>query len=112
MYPGQIAPTLHTDWISLTKPHRCNDFREKLQRAAVAYEIVVTRHPIHPKAGETHLFSNLKYDLRSANTSALSAAEYAQCYDTWGGSFIVHPDVLTYFQDAHDIKVRYRGYFE
>ncbi|WP_233842557.1 GNAT family N-acetyltransferase [Dyella sp. 2HG41-7] len=58
------------------------------------------------------MFSNLAYDLRSANTSALSEADYAHCYDTWGGSFIVHPDVLKYFENAHGIKVRYRGYFE
>lgn len=57
------------------------------------------------------LFSDFKYTLRSLNTGKLSAEEYAHFYHQWGGSFIVHPDVLKYFEDAHGIKVRYRGYF-
>lgn len=60
---------------------------------------------------EPALFSHLTYRLRSLNTGTLSAQDYAHFYHQWGGSFIVHPDVLRYFEDAHGMKVRYRGYF-
>jgi hypothetical protein len=55
--------------------------------------------------------SPVKWELRSLNTEEVTRDEYANCYHQWGGSFIVHPDVLKYFEDVHGIKVRYRGYF-
>ncbi|HTV84385.1 MAG TPA: hypothetical protein VME63_03215 [Dyella sp.] len=55
--------------------------------------------------------SHFKWEWRSLNTDELSRDEYASCYHQWGGSFIVHPDVLRYFEDVHGIKARYRGYF-
>ncbi|MEO6993635.1 MAG: GNAT family N-acetyltransferase, partial [Lacunisphaera sp.] len=50
--------------------------------------------------------------LRSSNTEEISAAEYAHFYQLWGGSFIVHPDVLRFFHEIFDIPISYRGYFE
>ena len=49
--------------------------------------------------------------LRSLNTEPISAQDYAQYYQSWGGSFILHPDVLNYFEKSHGIKTAYRGYF-
>lgn len=57
------------------------------------------------------MFSRLRFGLRSVNSDEIGAQDYARCYHTWGGSFIVHPDVLRYFEETHDVKVRYRGYF-
>ncbi|GLQ86825.1 GNAT family N-acetyltransferase [Dyella flagellata] len=63
-------------------------------------------------AHETLPLSRLGSGLRSLNTSQISAEEYARCYHEWGGSFIVHPEVLQYFEETHNVKVRYRGYFK
>jgi hypothetical protein len=49
--------------------------------------------------------------IRSLNTEPISRAEYASYYSAWGGSFILHPVVLQFFEDAHGIKTQYRGYF-
>lgn len=48
--------------------------------------------------------------VRSANTDPISAEEYACCYHEWGGSFIVHPEVLKFIEETHGIKTRYRGF--
>lgn len=55
--------------------------------------------------------SHFNFDLRAINTDELGREDYARHYQEWGGSFIVHPDVLTYFEDVHGVKARYRGYF-
>ncbi|RUL76102.1 GNAT family N-acetyltransferase [Dyella choica] len=63
-------------------------------------------------ASETLLLTRFGSGLRSLNTRQISAEEYAHCYREWGGSFIVHPEVLNYFEATHNVKVRYRGYFK
>src|ERR1700679_2054198 len=60
---------------------------------------------------ESTLFSRFEDDLRSANTRKISAEAYARHYREWGGSFIVHPEVLRFFEHTYDVKVSYRGYF-
>ncbi len=50
--------------------------------------------------------------IRSFNTDPISRESYAQYYDMWGGSFIIHPDVLQFFQEAFDVEACYRGYFK
>lgn len=63
-------------------------------------------------ASQTRLLSRLGSGLRSLNSSAISAEDYARHYHEWGGSFIVHPEVLQYFAQTHGVKVHYRGYFQ
>jgi len=55
---------------------------------------------------------NLGVRIRSSNTAPITREEYARCYHSWGGSFIVHPEVLQFFEDQHGVKTSYRGYFK
>jgi hypothetical protein len=56
--------------------------------------------------------SRLSWKLRAANTELIDAATYAEHYDQWGGSFIVHPEVLNFFQTHYGVPVSYAGYFK
>jgi hypothetical protein len=49
--------------------------------------------------------------LRALNTRQIDADDYAHCYQQWGGSFIVNPEVLAYLAQTHGVKLGYRGYF-
>lgn len=49
--------------------------------------------------------------IRSLNTTPIAPEEYARLYAAWGGSFILHPEVLRYFADVHGIQSRFQGYF-
>jgi hypothetical protein len=53
----------------------------------------------------------LSLRIRSRNTSPITRAEYATCFQSWGGSFILHPEVLRFFEDNYGIKATYYGYF-
>lgn len=55
---------------------------------------------------------DLSVRIRSINTTLITHEEYARCYNSWGGSFIVHPDVLQFFDDTYGVKTVYRGYFK
>jgi CelD/BcsL family acetyltransferase involved in cellulose biosynthesis len=50
--------------------------------------------------------------VRSSNTAPITREEYARCYHAWGGSFIVHPEVLQFLEDTYGVKTDYRGYFQ
>ena len=58
------------------------------------------------------IFPGFRVALRSANNGPISAEQYAHYYHLWGGSFIVHPEVLRYFAETHGVKAAYRGYFK
>jgi len=49
--------------------------------------------------------------IRSLNTAPITRDEYAGYYWSWGGSFILHPDVLDFFEHTFGVKTNYRGYF-
>jgi CelD/BcsL family acetyltransferase involved in cellulose biosynthesis len=49
--------------------------------------------------------------LRSRNTVPITREEYARHYQSWGGSFILHPEVLQFLKDVHGVETAYRGYF-
>src|ERR1700722_10349603 len=55
---------------------------------------------------------NLGTRVRSLNTAPITREEYAGRYRAWGGSFILHPEVLDYLEDTYGIKTSYRGYFK
>jgi hypothetical protein len=55
--------------------------------------------------------SNLGVRIRSLNTKPITRGEYARCHWSWGGSFILHPEVLEFFEHNYGIKTNYRGYF-
>ena len=57
------------------------------------------------------IISHLRLRVCSANTQEISAGEYARCYHLWGGSFIVHPEVLQFIADEYGVPTSYRGYF-
>ena len=48
---------------------------------------------------------------RSSNTAPITREAYAHYYHTWGGSFILHPEVLHFFEDTYGVKTNFRGYF-
>jgi hypothetical protein len=56
--------------------------------------------------------SKVSARLRSLNSRSISAEEYAQYYDLWGGSFILHPRVLQFFHESFGIRTDFRGYFK
>ena len=49
--------------------------------------------------------------LRSLNTESITAEKYSECYESWGGSFVLHPKVLNFFEQSYGVKTAYRGYF-
>lgn len=59
----------------------------------------------------TNFLRHLSIRLRSINATQISPEEYAQCYRSWGGSFIVHPEVLQFFEAMYGVKTIFRGYF-
>jgi hypothetical protein len=84
----------------------------KAHSVLFSHDLKERRHTMHMRIMEAYgKTSHFKWNLRSINTHEITREDYANCYDEWGGSFIVHPDVLTYFEDVHGIKTRYRGYF-
>jgi Mig-14 len=66
---------------------------------------------IRRRFGDWPVLSNLSVRIRSLNTAPITAGEYAQCYRSWGGSFILHPEVLEFFEHTYGIQTSYRGYF-
>jgi hypothetical protein len=50
--------------------------------------------------------------VRSLNCRSISQEEYARLYEELGGSFILRPEVLQFFQDVHGVKSKYHGYFK
>lgn len=50
--------------------------------------------------------------LRSLNTVPITREDYVRCYESWGGSFIIHPEVLGYFEEVHGVRTTFRGYFQ
>jgi Mig-14 len=58
------------------------------------------------------LMGNFGVRIRSMNTALITRETYAHCYHAWGGSFIVHPEVLQFLEDTHGVKTAYRGYFK
>lgn len=49
--------------------------------------------------------------IRSLNSRLITPVEYASCYHAWGGSFIIHPEVLQFCEKSYGIRTDYRGYF-
>jgi hypothetical protein len=56
--------------------------------------------------------SNIDVRIRSLNTASITREAYAGYYWSWGGSFILHPEVLQFFEDNYGMKTSYRGYFK
>ncbi len=56
-------------------------------------------------------FRYLGTRLRSWNTAPITREEYARHYQSWGGSFILHPEVLQFFGNVHGVRTDYHGYF-
>ena len=50
--------------------------------------------------------------IRSCNTAPITREDYARHYAAWGGSFILHPEVLQFFADAHGVRSEFHGYFQ
>ena len=50
--------------------------------------------------------------IRSWNTAPITREDYARHYAAWGGSFILHPEVLQYFAEVHGVRSDFHGYFE
>ena len=61
--------------------------------------------------GSTTFLRDLSVRIRSINTAPITREEYAHYYHVWGGSFIIHPEVLQFFEDVYGIRTSYRGYF-
>ncbi len=46
------------------------------------------------------------------NTAPIAPEVYAEHYSAWGGSFILHPEVLQFFEERFGLRTAYRGYFK
>lgn len=67
--------------------------------------------PLKPRNSRNKI-SWIRHRIRSFNTAPITRQEYAHYYNAWGGSFILHPEVLQFFEDTYGIKTDYRGYFK
>jgi Mig-14 len=67
------------------------------------------RFPFHMSRGPALMDIDVR--IRSLNTAPITREAYAGYYWSWGGSFILHPEVLQFFEDIYGITTHYRGYF-
>ncbi len=56
--------------------------------------------------------AGIGHRIRSSNTTPITREAYAHYYNAWGGSFILHPEVLQFFEDTYGVKTDYRGYYQ
>ena len=58
-----------------------------------------------------NVFSDFGLRIRSSNSQPIAREDYARYYHLWGGSFILHPEVLLFFEKNFGIRAAFRGYF-